>query len=93
MTPDDSTGDLNPPVPDQPGDAAATLADNRVVLGRTIDTRAGPVTVLLSAPCFDDQAAIEAAAYSASNELARLAALATDTGTEPPHNTGGSTDV
>lgn len=73
----DTSITVDPPVPDTPGNAAATLVGDRVVTAQTFESQAGPITVLVSVPRAADRVDIESVAYSASNEVARLAALAT----------------
>lgn len=78
MAADDITADIDPPVPDEPGHRSATLVSDRVVVTSTVESWAGPITVLVSAPCAADRVGVESAAYRVSNEVARLAALATN---------------
>lgn len=78
MATDDATLAVDPPVPDAPGHATAAVIEDRVVLARTVESWAGPITVLVSTPRAADRVDVESAAYSASNEVAGLVALATD---------------
>jgi len=83
MTANDITADIDPPVPDEPGQRSATLVEDRIVAARTVDSWAGPITVLVSAPRAADHVGVESAGYRVINEVARLAALA-------PAGLGGS---